>query len=189
MKIYFINGIDAFDDNLIEKCLSFFPKWRKDKMLNYKFLKGKIQCALAYLLLVHALREEGEFVEMPEFSYGEHGKPSLKNYPGWHFNLSHCKNAVCCVLSRKEVGVDIEEVGEYKEGLAAYVSNDGELGMLHNSDNQADDFYRLWTRKEAVFKLLGSGITNDIKNVLNNNDVVIETYKIGDMWLSVSYAG
>ena len=187
MKIYIINGIDAFDECLVEKCLCFFPKWRRDKMLNYKFLKGKVQCALAYLLLIYALREEGVFVDMPEFTYGEHGKPYLKNYPDWNFNISHCKNAVCCVLSKEEVGVDIEEIGEYKEGLAAYVSNEKELKMLHDSDNQADDFYKLWTRKEAVFKMLGSGITNDIKNVLDN-DVVIDTYRIGDVWLSVSYA-
>ena len=50
------------------------------------------------------------FVDMPEFSYGEHGKPFLKNYPDWHFNISHCKNAVCCVLSRENVGIDIEEI-------------------------------------------------------------------------------
>lgn len=185
MKIYFINGIDAFDESLVETCLSFFPKWRKDKMLNYKFLKGKIQCALAYLLLIHALREEGVFKEMPEFCYGEHNKPYLKNYPDWHFNFSHCKNAVCCVLSRKEVGVDVEEIREYKESLAAYVCNEEELTLLHNSDNQADDFYKLWTRKEAAFKMLGSGITKDIKNVLNNN-VTVDSYKIGDIWLSVS---
>ena len=113
MKIYIVNGIDSFDETLIENCLSFFPQWRKDKMLNYRFLKGRIQCALAYLLLIHALREEGVFDEMPEFFYGEHQKPFLKNYPGWHFNLSHCKNAVCCVLSRREVGIDIEEIKEY----------------------------------------------------------------------------
>ncbi len=186
MKIYFINGIDVFDDSLIEKCLSFFPTWRKVKMLNYKFLKGKVQCALAYLLLIHALREEGIFDEMPEFYYGEHQKPYLKNYPDWNFNFSHCKNAVCCVLSRDEVGVDIEEIKEYKEELAAYVCNEEELKLLHDSDNQADDFYKLWTRKEAVFKMLGSGITKDIKNVLNNG-LSVESYKIGDVWLSVSY--
>ena len=188
MKIYFINGIDSFDDRLVEECLSFFPKWRRDKMLNYKFLKGRVQSALAYLLLVHALREEGVFFEMPEFYYGEHQKPYLKNYPDWHFNISHCKNAVCCVLSREEVGIDIEEVKEYKENLAAYVCSDEELVMLHDSDNQADDFYKLWTRKEAVFKMLGSGIvTQDIKNILNK-DVAVDSYKIGDMWISVSYA-
>ena len=167
MKIYFVNGIDAFDDSFVEKCSSFFPEWRKDKMLSYKFLKGRIQSALAYLLLIHSLREEGVFVEMPEFYYGEHKKPYLKNYPDWYFNFSHCKNAVCCVLSRKEVGIDIEEIKEYKEDLANYVSSEKELMLLHNSDNQADEFYRLWTRKEAVFKMLGSGIvTQDIKNVL-----------------------
>ena len=55
MKIYFVNGIDAFDDSFVEKCSSFFHEWRKDKMLSYKFLKGRIQSALAYLLLIHSL--------------------------------------------------------------------------------------------------------------------------------------
>ena len=186
VKIYLVNGIDAFDDSLVETCLSFFPEWRSDKMLNYKLLKGRVQCAVAYLLLIYALREEGVFVDMPEFSYGEHGKPFLKNYPDWNFNISHCKNAVCCVLSREEVGVDIEEIKEYKETLAAYVCNEEELLSLHNSDNQADDFYRLWTKKEAVFKMLGSGITNDIRNVLVNNNVSVKSYKLGNIWLSVS---
>ena len=187
MKIYLINGIDTFDESFIETCLSFFPKWRSDKMLKYKFLNGRVQCTVAYLLLIYALREEGVFVDMPEFSYGEHGKPFLKNYPDWYFNISHCKNAVCCVLSREDVGVDIEEIKEYKESLAAYISNDEELSLLHNSDNQADDFYKLWTQKEAVFKMLGSGITKDIKNILVHNDAPIKSYKIGDIWLSVSW--
>lgn len=187
MKIYFINGIDAFDDGFIAECSTFFPQWRRDKMLNYKFLKGRVQNALAYLLLIYALREEGAFYEMPEFYYGEHDKPYLKNYPDWHFNFSHCKNAVCCVLSHKEVGVDIEEVGNYKESLAEYISNEEELDFLHNSENQADEFYKLWTRKEAVFKMTGSGITKDIKNILKK-EVSINSYKIGNIWMSISTA-
>ena len=187
MKIYIVSEIDAFDESLVEQCLSFFPQWRKDKMLNYKFLKGKIQCAVAYLLLIHALREEGVFVDMPEFGYGEHGKPFLKNYPTWHFNFSHCKNAVCCVLSREQIGVDVEDIREYKENLAEYVCNEEELATLHGSDDKADAFYKLWTQKEAVFKMSGSGITKDIKNVLKNNAAHIDSYKIGEIWLSVSY--
>lgn len=185
MKIYLINGIDAFDDSFIDECSTFFPQWRKDKMLSYKFIKGRLQNALAYLLLIYALREEGVFIDMPEFYYGEHNKPYLKNYPGWHFNFSHCKNAVCCVLSREEVGIDIEEIGNYKEHLAEYISNEEELEFLHNSENQADEFYKLWTRKEAVFKMIGSGITKDIKNILKK-EVSVISYKIGEIWMSVA---
>ena len=185
MKIYLIKNIDTFDESFIEKCTTFFPKWRKEKMLRYKHLKGQIQCALAYILLIHALREEGIFEEMPEFYYNEHDKPFLKNYPGWFFNISHCRSAVCCVLSRKDIGIDIEEVKEYKESLAAYICNDEELKSLHDSSNKADDFYKLWTKKEAVFKLIGSGITNNIKDILNTPDINIESQKIDNIWLSV----
>ena len=154
-------------------------------MLRYKHLKGQIQCGLGYVLLIHALREEGVFKEMPEFSYNEHDKPFLKNYPGWYFNISHSKTAVCCVLSRKEIGIDIEEVGEYKESLAAYICNDKELESLHDSENKADDFYKLWTRKEAVFKMIGSGITNDIKDILDTPYIDITSLKVDNIWLTV----
>ncbi len=185
MKIYLVKNIDTFDKSFVEKCITFFPKWRKEKMLRYKHLKGQIQCGLGYILLIHALREEGVFKEMPEFSYNEHDKPFLKNYPGWYFNISHSKTAVCCVLSRKEMGIDIEEVGEYKESLAAYICNDKELESLHDSENKADDFYKLWTRKEAVFKMIGSGITNDIKDILDTPYINITSLKVDNIWLTV----
>lgn len=185
MKIYLVKNIDTFDKSFVEKCITFFPKWRKEKMLRYKHLKGQIQCGLGYILLIHALREEGVFKEMPEFSYNEHDKPFLKNYPGWYFNISHSKTAVCCVLSRKEMGIDIEEVGEYKESLAAYICNDKELESLHDSENKADDFYKLWTRKEAVFKMIGSGITNDIKDILDTPYIDITSLKVDNIWLTV----
>lgn len=185
MKIYLVKNIDTFDKSFVEKCITFFPKWRKEKMLRYKHLKGQIQCGLGYILLIHALREEGVFKEMPEFSYNEHDKPFLKNYPGWYFNISHSKTAVCCVLSRKEIGIDIEEVGEYKESLAAYICNDKELESLHDSENKADDFYKLWTRKEAVFKMIGSGITNDIKDILDTPYINITSLKVDNIWLTV----
>ena len=185
MKIYLVKNIDTFDKSFVEKCITFFPKWRKEKMLRYKHLKGQIQCGLGYVLLIHALREEGIFKEMPEFSYNEHDKPFLKNYPGWYFNISHSKTAVCCVVSRKEMGIDIEEVGEYKESLAAYICNDKELESLHDSENKADDFYKLWTRKEAVFKMIGSGITNDIKDILDTPYINITSLKVDNIWLTV----
>lgn len=186
MKIYLVKNIDAFDESFVEKCIAFFPKWRKEKMLRYKHLKGQIQCGLGYLLLIHALREEGIYKEMPEFSYNEHEKPFLKNYPGWHFNISHCSNAVCCVLSRKNVGIDIEEVRDYKESLATYVCNNDEIKTLHDSEDQADDFYKLWTMKEAVFKAIGSGITNNIKGILQTPYINIESQKTDNIWISVA---
>lgn len=186
MKIYLINGIDALNESFIEECVSFFPSWRKEQMLSYKHLKGKIQNALAYILLIKALKEEGVFYEMPYFHYNEHGKPYLKNYPDWYFNFSHSKNAVCCVIAKEEIGIDIEEVREYKEALARYSCNDEEMMFLSQSDNKSDDFYRLWTRKEAVFKLIGSGITKEIKHILDDTHINIMSEKVESLWLSVA---
>lgn len=186
MKIYLVNGINALDESFIENCSSFFPMWRKEKMMSYKHIRGKIQNGLAYLLLVHALREEGIFHEMPYFHYNEHGKPFMKNYPDWYFNFSHSKNAVCCVIAKENIGIDIEEVREYKEALAEYSCNEKEMSILNQSDDKANDFYRLWTKKEAAFKLIGSGITKDIKDILDNTHINIISEKIDNLWLSVA---
>jgi len=187
MKIYLVKNISEFDERFVEKCISFFPEWRKEQMLRYNFLKGRVQNAVAYLLLIYALKSEGILNELPEFSYNEHDKPFMKNYPDWYFYFSHSKTAVCCVLSKNNIGIDIEEVAAYKESVAAYISSDEEFNLLNKSDDKASEFYKLWTRKEAVSKYIGSGITGDIKNVLNNTDVRIISKRIDDIWMSVAY--
>ncbi len=48
-------------------------------------------------------------------SYGQHGKPYLRNHPEIHFNISHCEGLAVCVFSDTETGVDVERIREVKE--------------------------------------------------------------------------
>ena len=48
-------------------------------------------------------------------SSGQHGKPYLRDYPGIHFNISHCEGLVACAFSDTETGVDVERIREVKE--------------------------------------------------------------------------
>lgn len=43
-------------------------------------------------------------------SSGQHGKPYLRDYPGIHFNISHCEGLVACAFSDTETGVDVERI-------------------------------------------------------------------------------
>lgn len=188
MKIYFVTGIDILDESFVKKCIAFFPSWRKEQMLRFKHLKGQIQNGLAYILLLHALKEEGILNELPEFSYNEYNKPFMTNYPDWHFNFSHSQTAVACVLSKHVIGIDIQDVVAYKDALAAYSCNDKELTLIRQSQNPADDFCRIWTMKEAAFKYLGTGIIIDnLKNILEDEKIAVESKRIGTGWLSIVY--
>lgn len=190
MKILVFNNIDILSDDFVNRCEKFLPQWRKEQMLSYKFLKGKIQNGLAYVLLVRLLIDEcGRDVvlrNLPDFSYNEHEKPFLKNYPDLFFSISHCKTAVAVALSRQPLGIDIEDVTRYKKNVAAYVSNDDELKKINESEHQEFSFIELWTKKEAVFKYNGTGITDDIKNILHNIDCQLYTKLFGDKYVSIA---
>ena len=80
-------------------------------------------------------------------------------------------------IDDEEVGVDIEEVGRYRESLEKYVLNDDECRdkaclVSTGRANNAEAFIEIWTQKEAVFKLLGTGITHEIKDILDRKSVV-----------------
>ncbi len=93
-----------------------------------------------------------------------------------HFNLSHCKKAVACVLSEQPVGVDVETIGRYSESLARHVLSPDEFDLVSSSPTPQIPFIRLWTQKEAIVKLTGRGIDDDLPNLFfKYNNVALHT--------------
>ena len=139
------------------------PAWRRAEALKFKFESGRRECAMAYLLLADMLGFQ------PEFQRSEHGKPSVAG-SSVAFNLSHCKRAIACaVCENGDVGIDVECLGRYKPQLAEYCMSDEELRQIGEAEDSDEAFTLLWTKKEALLKLTGEGITDDMKYVLESD--------------------
>ena len=164
--IYLSEDIWDFD---LSKALSEISEQRREQALKFKFEQGQRLCVLAYQLLKEGLRKEYGIIENPIFEYNEHGKPSIVGHPGIYFNLSHCKDAAVCAISNQPIGIDVESIRELKDSLVNYTMNEEEANMINSSDNPASAFIRLWTMKEATMKLIGTGISNDMKSVIDSS--------------------
>ena len=177
MKILVQDNLSAYPAEALERDLQLLPPWRRKQAMEYKFTEGKRNCALAYLLLCRALREEYGITDSPSFIIGEHGKPALAEYPDIHFNLSHCRTAIICAVSDRPVGVDIESITrKVSDTLINYSMNEEEQKQIASSQKQ--DFFRLWTMKEALVKLRGTGLQGSIPGLLlpeNTKDITFTT--------------
>lgn len=101
--------------------------------------------------------------EALEFTYDEHGKPSLTHPIDLQFNISHSSNLALMAFTRnQEVGIDLERMRpiEHMQAIADRVFTADEnifLRSLKDSEAQLDFFFRCWARKEALMKALGTG--------------------------------
>ena len=150
----------------LQQVLAFLPSWRRERVLAYKQESRQMESALAYIELSRALALRGLQDIKPHFEYNEHGKPYLSTYPNLHFSISHCSQAVGCILSEMPCGLDIERVRRASPSLISKTMNRNEEHQIYSSSHPEVEFIRLWTRKEAVFKLLGTGITDDMQDIL-----------------------
>jgi 4'-phosphopantetheinyl transferase len=98
------------------------------------------------------------------WTVGAHGKPHLLDHPGWHFNLSHSGDwALLGMSASSPIGVDIECCKAMRDvaGIVRHQFSEPEQAawlQLSEAD-QSDWFYRMWSRKEACLKALGSGLS------------------------------
>ena len=75
-----------------------------------------------------------------------------------------------CAISNRPVGIDVESVSHYKESVARYTMSQQEMDQILHADRLAVMFTRLWTMKEAVLKLSGEGLRDNLKEVLADVD-------------------
>ena len=164
MKVLVSEDIWEFD---LEAALKDISAQRREQALKFKHEQGQRLCVLAYQLLKEGLQQEYGITDNPVFEYNEHGKPLIVGHPEIFFNLSHCKEAAICVVSDQPVGVDVESLRKYKDRLAEYTMNEEELHQIKTASHPDSEFIRLWTMKEATTKLIGTGISNDMKTVID----------------------
>ena len=173
MHIYLSQDIWGFD---LDAVLGKISGQRREQAVKFKHELGQRLCVLAYQLLKQGLSEVYGIEENPVFEYNEHGKPSIVGHPEICFNLSHCKEAAICAISDQPVGVDVESVRSFNESLVRYTMNEDEIRQIESSEDQAAAFIRLWTMKESAMKLIGTGISNDMKHVLQQEGLDFETF-------------
>jgi 4'-phosphopantetheinyl transferase len=110
---------------------------------------------------------------------GASGKPELpaEIAPRIRFSISHSGEVVLVALSADaDVGVDVELLRPLPDALALATrffspSESATLEALPHQD-QLKAFYRFWTRKEAVLKASGQGISHGLAHVEVSGDAI-----------------
>ena len=106
---------------------------------------------------------EHGIITTPEISKGIGGKPFLISNPDIKFNISHCKVGVACVISKYEVGIDIQEFLVYDNAIIELVASSQERECLQESQKRNIDFTKIWTLKESYGKQKGTGILYNLR--------------------------
>ena len=100
--------------------------------------------------------ETGE--ELPPIRITEQGKPYFPDSP-WHFSISHTPRHAFCALSRKNVGIDAEELDRKVHlKLAGRVLSPSEKEQFDAAQDKRRAFLIFWVLKEAEAKCSGEGL-------------------------------
>jgi len=142
--------------------------------LRYMHLFGQFACLKSWLILKELLDPLG--INDMEMAYNEHDKPYLIRNPDIHFNISHCKNGIAVVVDNAPVGIDIESFHRDNEALIRRTMNDAEIEAIQASSCPTAAFTQFWTMKEAVLKLRGTGIINDLYDILDGCGYRLESH-------------
>ena len=110
------------------------------------------------------------FKNEDKFGKTENGKPYLIDGP--EFNYSHSGNKVILALSATEkIGVDVEKIDEENLSFKDQIFPN-ELEYIN--EDPIKNFHLLWTKKEALGKLLGYGLNFKNKDVvINEKDEIV----------------
>jgi len=156
LKIYYAKISELLEEE-IQRAMFLLPKERIEKVMRTKPKKNQLQSIYAGLLLEYALNAIGVSGKELTFQKNADGKPSIKELPEFHYNLSHSKEYVALVVDTQAVGIDVERVRTgYQKLVTRFFSAEEESYLLDNWDDML--FTKFWTRKESYLKVTGYGM-------------------------------
>lgn len=162
LDIYAINQKTKLNSEKFNSLMSYVSKERNRKIL--QFLKWEdAQRSLIAELMVRSIAwyKLGVDNDRIYFEKNEYGKPYLRNYHNFHFNISHSGEWVVCAVSIFPVGIDIERIKSIDLQIAErYFSKEEYSYLMEIEDEKKEErFFELWTLKESYIKAIGMGLS------------------------------
>lgn len=135
--------------------VSYFERGRRERILTRATLRT---------LLGNYLKQPPEPLHL---ATGELGKPFLPEHPDLHFNVSHADGyALFAFTLNGPIGVDLEKIDariEITSLVKRFFSRMERPCILGETPSQqAFAFFRAWTRKEAIIKATGNGLSTPL---------------------------
>lgn len=174
MYIYCLPILLPWDETDSE-LLKLVSTQRRKKIQRYVFETDRKLSLYAALLTLLSLSSVSELSALElVFDIDAKQKPVLLSTTDYHFNLSHTRGFVLCGISDDStIGVDVEKIAVAPMEVMKQVFHPEETKYVETAPTLERDlrFFRIWTRKEAYTKQLGTGINCNLTsyNTLSSN--------------------
>ena len=155
--ICFIADIENISSESLKKWEEVLSAAEKKRLSEMPSLKRQREFILGRALIKKqcAVYFEKKPTEI-EIGVHKNGSLFLPQEKGYYISLSHSKKYIAFVLANEAIGVDIQEI---QNKPVDHLMKRVFLNEIPNDWNQKSDaekqaiFFRLWTHKEAAFKL------------------------------------
>lgn len=180
-------------------CLKNYQNWDREN-LNFIFeneipenLSQKRQTEIYWsrsFIRKIAIKDFGAELKDLKIIKNKWGKPSFEKTPNIHFNISHAGDCICVVVLDEPIGIDIEKINR-----KILNQNKIEKKLFSPEESESEkDFNFIWTRKEALAKLLGKSVLSDEIKIntlnkkinLNNKKIYIKTLIKEEFYISLA---
>lgn len=182
IHIYYTQLAAPLQANKFSEYLELMPSGFKENILKFKRWEDAHTSLLGKILLMEGLADMGyKDMTIDRIKMNEYGRPYFQEKID--FNISHSANAVVCAITDKgKIGIDIEkksviELDDFKKFLRPE-----EWILLKSSPEPLSLFYELWTRKEAVIKAIGKGLSIPLQDVILHDNSA--TYRKENLFLT-----
>lgn len=154
----------ALPPDRIESCVSWLDSAERDRAARFLRPADRARYVVSHAALRWILADAlGQAPTDIRFTAGPGGKPILVGQ-SVAFNLSHSgQRALIGVTAGPAIGVDVEAIRPLPEALriarAHFAADEAAILAGLPGETVGTAFFGLWTRKEAVVKALGTGLS------------------------------
>lgn len=162
-------------DDMVARFAATLCEAERRRVARFRWLRGRRHYIIAHgrlrELLAERLDIRPEAVALGWDCYGKPGLAGSQADSGWHFNLSYSDGeggglALCALSHGRRIGVDMESVRplDHAESVARHFFSPREYqSYCHLAPALRPlAFFLCWTRKEALIKATGKGLSQDL---------------------------